>query len=714
MSFDKLQAMRNAERHVMQGKLRPAIAEYKSVVEHDPRDFATMNMLGDLYLKNSEKKQALECYRTVADHYHKQGFSQKAIAIYKKIAKIDPSSVEISAKLAELYQQKGSLSEARSHYTTLAEHYRSQGKMIEALTIWKQIAVLDPNDTEVFVNLAEAYLSEKQEEEAADAYAEAAARLARAGDLTSAAANYECCLGLNPTSLKALEGLVKVRAESDSTEAATEIVREFLERQPNSREAICLLIDTYLAAGDAAGAEPWLIRLVELEPANYNRFLELVRIYVDSGDFVSATRALSLCIENLLVSGQKEECRLWITQILDLSPEQPGALRMLARLASWERNDAQLIDALTRLVPVAQAADDIDDERYALSQLVMIQPAEAKFADRLRELNEKYGYSENPYDEELLRGQFEDQVAEPAEPQQDGLEFLEHSAGHAASVEAEPSSENGFNEFEIAGLERGDGVGDADTPGAHSFGSDGSDPSEDSKIEKEVDSIRFYIQNGYIDLASSAINELKASYGPRDLFDVLQDELSQAKLDESTDPDPVVAADPIVQPAAVVETERVNRNGHHAKRIEVTDLRSEFGVDELDVEDDSDYETHYQMAVAYQEMGLMEEAIKEFQDAIALVSPGDAKRRFCQCANLMGHCFMQNGMSKHAVKWFSRALETPELNIDEKMGIWYELGAAFESDGDIENAGKFFEYIYAEDVDYRNVSQRIKQLTVHA
>lgn len=64
MSFDKTKAMRNAEKYVAQGKIRLAISEYQAVVAHDPRDITTMNMLGDLHAKTSERRQAVECYMT--------------------------------------------------------------------------------------------------------------------------------------------------------------------------------------------------------------------------------------------------------------------------------------------------------------------------------------------------------------------------------------------------------------------------------------------------------------------------------------------------------------------------------------------------------------------------------------------------------------------------------------------------------------------------
>src|SRR5687767_13470899 len=107
MVFDKTKAMRNAERYLAQGKIRAAIGEYKEVVDNDPRDFGTMNLLGDLYTKASEPKSAVAYYTTVAEHYSKQGFSQKAIALYNKISKIQPNSLAVSEKLAELYKTKG-------------------------------------------------------------------------------------------------------------------------------------------------------------------------------------------------------------------------------------------------------------------------------------------------------------------------------------------------------------------------------------------------------------------------------------------------------------------------------------------------------------------------------------------------------------------------------------------------------------------------------
>ena len=176
MSFDKVKAMRNAERFLAQGKTRAAINEYKRVVENDPKDFSTLNMLGDMYAKASEDTDAVKCFTQVAEHYAKQGFAQKAIAIYNKISRLTPESLEVSAKLAQLYQLKGSVAEARSHYNVLADQYTRTGRKAEALMVWNQIAKLDPSNTDICIKIADAYWQDEQKDEALNAYIEAGKR----------------------------------------------------------------------------------------------------------------------------------------------------------------------------------------------------------------------------------------------------------------------------------------------------------------------------------------------------------------------------------------------------------------------------------------------------------------------------------------------------------------------------------------------------------
>src|SRR6476620_8829443 len=211
MNFDKTKAMRDAERYLAQGKIKSAIGEYEQVVRHDPRDFGTLNLLGDLYIRTSSKAKAVTCYSSVAEHFSELGFAQKAIAVYNKISKLEPNSVEVSAKLAELYKEKGSVREARSHYITLADHYQKTGKKLEALTIWKQIALLDQANTDVFSHIARTHLELGETDEAIEAYVECSGRYSAQKKHGPALEWIEKALSLKPVDPKALSAFVSAK-----------------------------------------------------------------------------------------------------------------------------------------------------------------------------------------------------------------------------------------------------------------------------------------------------------------------------------------------------------------------------------------------------------------------------------------------------------------------------------------------------------------------
>jgi tetratricopeptide (TPR) repeat protein len=678
MSFDKAKAMRNAERFVAQGKLRAAIAEYRSVVDNDPRDIATLNMLGDLYAKNSEKKEAVACYLQVADHYNTQGFSQKAIAIYNKISRIQPESIEVSAKLAELHKIKGSLAEARSHYTTLAEHYQKNGRRLEALAMYKQIALLDPNNTEVCMNLADSYIRENQKDDALEAYAEAGARFSRQGKHEEAIRALMKGFDIKSTDLRILNGLVKAQTALGRAGKASSLLEEILENEPYNRDVLYLLIECCIDSQNAAGAEKAVIKLVEIEPANYPKFLDLIRIYLNVNDPESAARILTMSSEYLLAGGQSDECGKWINEILERDPAQLTGLRLLIRYNSWLKDENGFRLALERLYAAAAAQDAVDDERFALNHLVVIRPHETRFRDRLNEINEKYGYSEDVADAELIQAQFTPD--EPAAYEHESPEAMNGTVLDGTVIETSAG-------FEFSSADDSDDLETIQPQLSH---------AAEQKIQKELESITFYIENDYNDLAEKALGELAAEFGDREEFAELRRRIG-AEYVESED----VPASVVSEVAATEVT---------ASAIGIEQIRSEFGLETTEDTDSEDYETHYHTAIAYQEMGLMEEAIREFQEAVSLVDTHDGTRRFFSCANLIGHCFLLNGKPKHAITWFERALETPNISTEEYHGLWYELATAYEAAGDDSEAVRFFEKVYAEDVDFRDVAERVRNL----
>ncbi len=711
MSFDKAKAMRNAERYVSQGKIRAAITEYRSVIDNDPRDIATLNMMGDLYAKNAEKRDAIKCYMQVAEHYNTQGFAQKAIAIYNKISRIQPDSIEVSAKLAELHKVKGSLSEARAHYTTLAEHYQKHGRRLEALAMYKQIALLDPNNTDVCMNLANSYIREGQRDDAVEAYAEAGARFSRQGKHEEAVRALMKGYDIHATDLRILNGLVKAQTALGRASKVISLLEEILENEPYNRDVLYMLIECCMNSQNVAIAEKAVIKLVEIEPANHAKFLDLIRIYLNLNDSESAARILTMSSEYLLAGGQADECSKWISEILERDPVHLAGLKLLVRYNSWLNDETGVRLALERLYGAASAKNLIEDERFALQHLVVIRPHETRFRDRLNEINEEYGFDESAVDENLIDPRSADQEVPDATTSNERIEAntadLNGSEPEAHLVES--------NEFEGNGHVVNAHViddplvvetGDVATNGSSVETSVEESPlslSDEQKIQKEIESVVFYIENDYNELAEKALATLAKEFGDRPEFRELRNRIG-AELEE------VKSEEALTEEALTVEAPAEELT---ANALGINEIRSEFGIEGAEeATDGGDYDTHYHTAVAYQEMGLMEEAIHEFQAAINLTQPDDGTRNFFHCSNLLGHCFLQIGMANHAITWISRALDTTKISVEEYHGLWYQLALAYEANGEDENAAKYFEKIYAENVDFCDVAERVKNMVL--
>ena len=117
-----------------------------------------------------------------------------------------------------------------------------------------------------------------------------------------------------------------------------------------------------------------------------------------------------------------------------------------------------------------------------------------------------------------------------------------------------------------------------------------------------------------------------------------------------------------------------------------------------------DYETHYNLGIAYKEMGLVDEAIGEFQ--LASKDPG----RAVECCSMLGHCFLEKGMPELAIKWFQKGLESPGIAEHATAGMLYDLAQVYQDTGDTDSAYRAFQEVYGLNANYRDVVRRVKEL----
>jgi tetratricopeptide (TPR) repeat protein len=81
-----------------------------------------------------------------------------------------------------------------------------------------------------------------------------------------------------------------------------------------------------------------------------------------------------------------------------------------------------------------------------------------------------------------------------------------------------------------------------------------------------------------------------------------------------------------------------------------------------------------------------------------------------QCCTLLALAFIDKGQPEIASFWYERALKTPGLDQDAVLALRYDLGVAQELAGQSDAALKSYQQVYAMNIDYRDISERIGSL----
>ena len=181
MAFDKRKALQNALAYTQQGKWDRAIAEYQSILKADPRDVTVCNNLGDLFARAGKTTDAIDQYFKLGELYRADGLSVKAIAVYKKIAKLDPARTEAYLACADLYWEQGLVGEAKIQMATVVEHFSRSGEAQKLIDAYKRLSQFDPSNAAVLARLADLMVREGMREAAAGEYERAAQAAQAAG-----------------------------------------------------------------------------------------------------------------------------------------------------------------------------------------------------------------------------------------------------------------------------------------------------------------------------------------------------------------------------------------------------------------------------------------------------------------------------------------------------------------------------------------------------
>ena len=114
-----------------------------------------------------------------------------------------------------------------------------------------------------------------------------------------------------------------------------------------------------------------------------------------------------------------------------------------------------------------------------------------------------------------------------------------------------------------------------------------------------------------------------------------------------------------------------------------------------------DFDTHYNLGIAYKEMMLIEPAMEEFKKAMR-----DPERTL-ECCSMLSICEQSQGNLEAAVAWLHQGIEAPGFPPEDAIGLQYDLGEILLQMGRPEEAREAFRQVQALDPEYRDVARKL-------
>ncbi len=829
MAVNREQVLQSAEKLLSRGKLDQALKEYLRVLEDNPKDISTLNKVGDLYVRMNRPADSIPYFERIADFYARDGFFLKAIAIFKKINKIDPARLEVYDRLADLYHKQGLVQDARSQYQVLADHYQKNNRLADAVIVYKKMASIDPADLRIQVRLADLYRAANQKDEAVMQYGLLGSMLLKRGAHDEAAQVFQKALELSPDDVETQRNLVRSLLAQRNPAAAMAVLRA----APRTGESLGLMAEAQLEMGQRAEAVRSAEQALALDADAETPRLFLCRLRVQEKALDKAVAVIGPLVDAAISRREFARAAEHLEPILAVEASHPAALEKLAHVLGAEGNRAALAKVHVMLGEIAERSQDPAGALAHYRRAQEADPSNIEAATRLKDIGSPTEITaaagpaeETPEYQEFVIDLEEVGSIHAPQPKVPSIEWEDEgvapappppAAGSAAAaaplegqqletliVEAEVFAKYGLADKAIERLfsvarRRPDLLparerlvellADSKNPAFHREAEalaaayrDRNRPADAARVLARVAAFEaappgaapappeavgpppgIDVEFEEFDLehpasppaerlltapppASETIDFAQAeTAGPppameklatpqpqtppdtefvsyEQLGNLLEDEMQRAG-----DGGPAVPAEasPAIDEANLFADEQKFFNlaeelekelsdeavaeepaeiSAPQGEVSLEDIFREFkkGVEQqLSAED---YETHYNLGIAYKEMGLVDEAIGEFQ-----LASKDAARAV-ECCSMLGHCFLEKGMPLLAIKWFRKGLETPGIGEVATAGMLYDLAQVYQDTGDTEMAYRTFQEVYGLNANYRDIVQRVKEL----
>ncbi|MCU0606623.1 MAG: tetratricopeptide repeat protein [Candidatus Edwardsbacteria bacterium] len=645
-----------AAEYFQKGEYEKSVAEYKKVLELEPGNASTYNFIGDAYVKFNNINDAVASYLEAAKGYSTDALFNNAIAVCKKILRVKKDDAEVYKTLGELYIQQGLVNEAITNLLEYADRKVKVGRVDEAFPVYHQIVELNPRNLTIRSKLADMYLAQKRMPEAIAELSEVAQGYREQGRHIEAEALEAKVRGMKGEAPAAAGQAPEMpappagTAEISASTMIEELTQPKIDVQQPWRPA---------APAPPAPSAPEITIEREVPPAassappkqDWTTNIELGDLLMEIGSTQEALDQYHTAANGFLGDGAVDRAVEVYKRIADIQPLELRSRQKLVEIGLQSGQTAAIIDAYLGLAECLRRRE-LKEQAAAIYQKVLeMEPVNETALENLSLL-----LPELPEGSVELPGMQVQPEASFA-----GLADLAGTAPPPAAAPAEivPTQPQWSAPAPVSADE---------TPAPDSFMIHADEQASAAAAE--------------VPAAAPGDGE-KVSWG-REIVEGGRQSRVKFSMGEDT------------APKAQEEF------------LSLNDILAEFKEGVYQNMSQEDFQGHYDLGIAYKEMGLLEESIGEFQ----LASKGEKER--LKSFEMLGLCFMERGEYKFAIKQFERGLATPGYPDEDYMGCRYNLGVCYEAIGDIENASKAFEAAYMVDVGFKDVAKKYQELKAQA
>ncbi len=607
------------------GDYEAAINEYEQILDLDPNDAGVLNLMGDAYLRLGLREKAISDFERALEVYLSDEFYSNAIALCKKILRVDPDRDDIYHQLAQLYAKQGLVGEAIEHLLEYADRQHKLGKIDDVLHAYHETIELTPQNPDLRLRLADMHLSQGQTDQAI--------RELRVTEqlLRDQGRGEESALVLNR--LQELgAGAVEAGPQSlDEAALAEEEQRVGTEELEPGRTIDVEPAEPYSEEHAAEPVESQTASVttpISPEPPKGTRPISSGENYMELGDLCATIGSTDQALDYYTRAGdfyiktaKPDQAWLAYHKASVVNPLELKPHLSLLKAATMLDDRPKIIEAHTALAYCYTKRNEITEAQRSLEEVLKIDPDN----ERLRSLVSSL--------EKSRREKLTEEIGVTS-----GKSDVEIEADHREITEIEAAAREALEAAERA-----------------------------VSLAEEA---AFYTPSGATGSTDSRMNQRASQRSPR-----------LKVLDEPPTPD--------------------------TDAFSLENLIDEFKQGVLQSIDNGDYSSHYDLGLAYKEMGLIDEAIAEFQ----IATKGD--REQLKALEMLGQCFYEKGDIDQAIRQFERGLAIEGHDEREYLGLRYHLGHILEEEmGDAEKAASEYQEIYGIDVAFMDVAERLERLGI--